>query len=95
MANIDINLSGIIEDNARVMGLSASLDGIIRELELLRWRLEPEIMEQDEFSREYQRILARLRAQREYLQNVSRSIDFSVRCYEDAERNNIIKSQFL
>lgn len=86
MANIDINLKEVNSTNAQFPRYIISLSGTKRELEILRWKLDEEIMNNNSMNERYKLILRQIVEVEEKMNKVQNFITSALRQYEEMER---------
>lgn len=86
MANIDINLQQVNNVNALFPRYIMSLCSAKRELEILRWKLDEEIMNKNIMKERYNLILRRITEVEEKMNKVQNFITSALRQYEEMER---------
>ena len=83
MAIIDINLDEVNSANARFITI---LNSTKRELEILRWKLDEELMNCGNMKERYKFILRQISEVEEKMNNVHNFITSALRQYEEMER---------
>lgn len=86
MAVIDINIGEVSNVNTQLPRHMVTLSGVRRELEILRWRLDQEIMNQNYMKERYGNILREISKVEEKINDVHNFISSAIMQYEELER---------
>lgn len=92
MSKISINLTNVNKANSQIPGYLIVLESVKRELDLLKWRLDKEIMQQRDMSERYNRILLEIRKVEEELNDIHNVISSALIQYEQVE--NTLVNEF-
>lgn len=86
MAVIDINIGEVSNINAQLPRHTVTLSGVRRELEILRWRLDEELMNHNYMKERYGNILREISKVEEKINDVHNFISSAIMQYEELER---------
>ena len=86
MAIIDINLDEVNSANAQFPRYITILNSTKRELEILRWKLDEELMNCGNMKERYKFILRQISEVEEKMNNVHNFITSALRQYKEMER---------
>lgn len=86
MAKININLGEVNSSNAQFPRYIMRLHGIKRELEILRWTLDEELMKSTNMKERYGHILKQISEVEEKMNSVHAFITSALKQYEEMER---------
>lgn len=86
MANININLGEVVDINIGFSRYSTTLSGAKRELEILKWKLDREIMQENNMSARYESILRQINQIEDMMADIHNCISSAVVQYEELER---------
>lgn len=88
MAKIDINIDQVANINMRLPRYLTALEGIKRELEILKWQLDSDIMSKNNMSQKYRMILKQLSTAEDMISRTNSCISSVVYQYERQEKIN-------
>lgn len=86
MANININLEEVININARLPRCLIILTEVKRELELLKWKLDSEVMLVNNMSEKYTCILKQINQVEEQIVMIHKCVSSAIVQYKYQER---------
>lgn len=86
MAVIDINIGEVSNINAQLPRHTVTLSSVRRELEILRWRLDEELMNHNYMKERYGNILREISKVEEKINDVHNFISSAIMQYEELER---------
>lgn len=88
MAKIDINIDRVANINMRLPRYMTVLEGIKRELEILKWQLNSDIMNKNDMLQKYRMILNQLSEVEDKISNINSCITSAIYKYGRQEKIN-------
>lgn len=89
MANIDIDFENVSSSNAKIPRYITTLTGIRRELEIIKWKLNRDAMDERDMQQRYDHIIKMLSLTEDKLEAINKSISRALMEYEYTETVNV------